>query len=191
MLPVERIDKIRELIKSQGKLKTSELSEMLGVSEMTIHRDINALVTEGLVVKTYGGLALAKDKADDISAGNMCTYCSREVLGRYAYRLVLSNDQVESTCCAHCGLLRHRQLGDHVIQAICYDFFIHTAVSVKLAWFVMDTTIDIGCCQPQVITFSKKEYADGFVKGFGGIISTFDEAKEKVAEKMNGTSCCQ
>lgn len=45
------------------------------------------------------------------------------------YRLILSNDKIETVCCAHCGLLRHRQLGVNVSHAICYDFFMNTTIS--------------------------------------------------------------
>jgi hypothetical protein len=99
---------------------------------------------------------------------------------------------VESACCAHCGLLRHRQLGDEVVQAICHDFFTQTTISSPLTRFVMDSSVDIGCCQPQVLTFGKKEYAQGFVKGFGASVLSLEEVMDKVHTDMKNMSggCC-
>jgi len=81
--------------------------------------------------------------------------------------------------------MREQQLGDTVLQSICQDFLRQTTLSAKLAWFVFDTSIDIGCCQPQVLTFEKKEDSEKFIKGFGGITVPFDEALDLIQEKMS------
>lgn len=188
MLASERREKIRKIIQSRHNVKISELSELLGVSEMTIHRDIKLLVEEGIAIKTFGGVSYTQKEPESIKRnGDDCVFCSRKIDRRLSYRLILPNNEVESTCCAHCGLLRHRQLGDQVIQAICYDFFSNATISALSAWFVMDTSVDIGCCQPQVLTFGKKDQAEGFIKGFGGQVLSFQEAMDKVHIKM---ACC-
>lgn len=192
MLPQERQERIKELIQSRHNLKISELSELLGVSEMTIHRDIRPLVEKGIVMKTFGGIALVRKEPVNGADSNVCVFCYRKIDDRLAYRLILPNNRVECACCGHCGLLRHRQLKDRVIQAISYDFFSHTTVSAPLAWFVMDTKVDIHCCQPQVLIFERKDYAEGFVRGFGGAVLSFAEAMEKVHNKTEsdgGGSC--
>lgn len=188
MLAGERREKIKELIRAKQSMKISELSKSLGVSDMTVHRDIRLLAEEGIIIKTFGGITLARNdiKNEPISTDD-CVFCNRKVDDRLSYRLILHSNRVESTCCAHCGLLRHKQLGDQVIQAICHDFFFNTTISVATAWFVTDTTLDIGCCQPQVLTFGKRGHAEGFVKGFGGSILSFSKAMEHVYETMN---CC-
>ena len=56
MLRPDRQKKIKEWILSEKSLKIGELSEQLGVSEMTIHRDLKPLIEEGLIVKTFGGI---------------------------------------------------------------------------------------------------------------------------------------
>src|SRR5690625_1566185 len=150
MLPVERLHRIKELIQKKKNLKISDLSKELGVSEMTIHRDLKPLVEEGAVIKTFGGVSLAND--DPVEPSDMCIYCSRPIHEKLAYRLILPNNKIDIACCAHCGLLRHRQLDDKVVQAICYDFFRQTTISAQLTSFVMGTTVDIGCCQPRVLT---------------------------------------
>ncbi|GAA0432989.1 copper uptake transcriptional regulator YcnK [Lentibacillus halophilus] len=188
MLPVERQNRIKDLIKKKANMKISELSTELGVSEMTIHRDLKPLIEEGIIIKTFGGIMLAKEDPIEFTRSDECVFCSRSINERLAYRLILSESKIEMTCCAHCGLLRHRLLGDNVIQAISQDFLRQTTISAPLAWYVMDTSIHIGCCQPQVLVFEWQEHAEKFVQGFGGKVYQFHEAMEAVFEKMNGNN---
>lgn len=190
MLPIERQHKIKELLNDSHNMKISELSKELGVSEMTIHRDLKPLIEEGLAIKTFGGVTLASADTRDSSPLEGCVICSRSINERLAYRLILTNNRIEMTCCAHCGLLRHHQLGDKVIQAICPDFLRQTTISTPLAWYVMDTSIDMGCCQPQILPFEWKKHANQFVKGFGGNVYRFSEAQEVILQKMNGSDQC-
>ncbi|MBY7145066.1 DeoR/GlpR transcriptional regulator [Virgibacillus sp. NKC19-3] len=186
MLPLERQHRIKALIQEKKSMKIAELSALLGVSEMTVHRDLKPMIDEKLVMKTFGGVTLVNAYTNQPANFEACVFCSRNANERLAYRLILSDNKNEITCCAHCGLLRHRQLGDEVIQAICPDFFMQTTISAPLAWYVMDTSIQIGCCTPQVLPFECKEHADNFVKGFGGKVYTFNEAIEVIYQKMKG-----
>ena len=185
MLPIERLNRIKEILKERQNIKISELSDLLNVSEMTIHRDLKPLVDEGLVLKTFGGVSL-KQKEESKPDLKTCIYCNRDIHPKLAYRIILSDGQIEIACCAHCGLLRHHQLKDKVVQSICHDFFRQTTISAPFTWFVMDTSVHVGCCQPQVLTFEVREEADKFVKGFGGSVYALDEAMEAVFEKMHG-----
>lgn len=185
MLPIERLNRIKELIQVKQNMKISELSRELDVSEMTIHRDLKSLIKERFVVKTFGGISLVYEGSTKESR-DTCVICNRSSIdARMSYRLFLPNNKIEVTCCAHCGLLRQQQLGSEVVQAVCHDFFRQTTISAPLAWYILDTTVDIGCCQPQVLTFEWKEHADKFVTGFGGKVYPFDEAVEVVFRKMN------
>ncbi|MCC3359403.1 DeoR family transcriptional regulator [Bacillus sp. REN16] len=188
MLPIERQNHIRKLIHSKKTLKISELSEHFNVSEMTIYRDIKPLVEEGLISKTFGGISLVEKDKHVLPNQSQCVYCHKPTRSKMAYRLILANDKIETACCAHCGLLRHRQLGEDVLQAICHDFFMNTTISAPLAWFVMDTSLNVGCCQPQVLTFENKEHAEKFIKGFGGEIYGLRDAIEVIYQKMQGPS---
>lgn len=185
MLPIERQNRIRELLQKNNSIKIADLSKQLSVSEMTIHRDIKPLIDEGLIIKTFGGVTLSQEKAHPNHLRDQCIYCNRTINEKLAYRLIMPNHKIENTCCAHCGLLRHRQLADDVVQAICHDFFRSTTISASLAWYIIDTSIDIGCCQPQVLTFEWKEHAEKFVKGFGGNIYSFEEVIEVIFKKMH------
>jgi DeoR/GlpR family transcriptional regulator of sugar metabolism len=59
MLAEERRRHILEHLNRFGTAKVADLVEQFGVSEMTIHRDLNQMVQEGLIDKVHGG-AVAK-----------------------------------------------------------------------------------------------------------------------------------
>jgi len=178
MLPVERQAYIRTQIAKKENIKISELSEQLNVSEMTIHRDVKPLIDEGFVVKSFGGISL-------VGAGPAtCIYCRKSLNDKFACQLILENDEVEMACCSHCGLLRFDQIRAEVKQVICYDFFRQTTLNAKNAYFVVNTSIDLGCCQPQLITFEREKHAHQFVTGFGGEVKSFSEALEKIIKTM-------
>lgn len=53
-----RRDLILELVTSHGSVRVSELTDRLGVSDMTVRRDLDALASEGAVRKVHGGATL-------------------------------------------------------------------------------------------------------------------------------------
>jgi DeoR family fructose operon transcriptional repressor len=59
--PSQRRLSILELVRRSGFCRTSELSEMLGVSIMTIRRDIQKLANNGLVQEVYGGVRVVQE----------------------------------------------------------------------------------------------------------------------------------
>ena len=61
MLSVERKLKIAELVDRNGGIKTSDLSSMFNVSEMTILRDLSTLEEEGILKRVYGGAVNIKN----------------------------------------------------------------------------------------------------------------------------------
>src|SRR5690625_227903 len=182
MLPIERRKQIEKLITEHKHLKIAELSELLKVSEMTIHRDLAPLVTEGKIIKTFGGISCAQSVHQP--KNNTCTYCHREYQKHFTYKLILKNHQTETTCCAHCGLLRYRQLENKVIQAITQDFLKRTTINAKKATYVLNTSLNINCCQPQVLVFEWAEHARKFTKGFGGNIYSFQTAMDTIYDQI-------
>lgn len=184
MLPIERLARIKEIVLERKNVKISELSDELNVSEMTIHRDIKQLVDEGFVIKTFGGVSLAQESYHLQTNYNVCAFCQRPIHDRFAYQLILTNNRIERTCCAHCGLLRQKHLDGQVLQAMTYDFFKGTTIGAQMAYFVIDTSIQITCCQPQLLTFDSKDHAEKFVKGFGGKVLNFPEALTLVSKHM-------
>jgi DeoR/GlpR family transcriptional regulator of sugar metabolism len=55
MLAGQRQTLIAEEIRRRGAVRVAELTEMLGVSDMTIRRDLDALADSGLIEKVHGG----------------------------------------------------------------------------------------------------------------------------------------
>lgn len=55
MIATERLSKELELINNHGIMATAQLSKMLGVTEMTIRRDMQSLEEQGLIQRVHGG----------------------------------------------------------------------------------------------------------------------------------------
>ena len=51
---------IRGLLLEQGSVKSSDLAEMLGVSLMTVHRDLDVMAAEGWLRRTRGGATVQR-----------------------------------------------------------------------------------------------------------------------------------
>lgn len=47
MIKAERQDKVRQLLEEQGTVSVKEISDALGVSDMTIRRDLEELASLG------------------------------------------------------------------------------------------------------------------------------------------------
>ena len=65
MIPAQRRARISELLQERRAVRVSSLSEVLGVSEMTIRRDLERLEAEGLLVRTHGGAALRRHMVEE------------------------------------------------------------------------------------------------------------------------------
>lgn len=61
-LPAERQQRILEILKEEFSIRSSNLSELLGVSEMTIRRDFDLLEKQGLVERTHGGAVFRQER---------------------------------------------------------------------------------------------------------------------------------
>jgi DeoR/GlpR family transcriptional regulator of sugar metabolism len=65
MLPAQRQDRILAEIERAGGARIVQLAELLGVSDMTVRRDIDVLAARGLVTKVYGGATVRPQGASD------------------------------------------------------------------------------------------------------------------------------
>jgi DeoR/GlpR family transcriptional regulator of sugar metabolism len=64
-LAAERRRRLLDLLTARGAINVTEVEKELGVSRMTIHRDLDILASEGLVRKVHGGaVALPKTGAN-------------------------------------------------------------------------------------------------------------------------------
>ncbi|SEJ32027.1 transcriptional regulator, DeoR family [Deinococcus reticulitermitis] len=59
LLAEERLSRILELLAERGTLRTTAITEALGVSGATTRRDLDTLAERGLITKLHGGASLA------------------------------------------------------------------------------------------------------------------------------------
>ncbi len=59
MLARQRQEYILDLVSANGGVRVAEVVEALGISEMTVRRDITELVSQGLVERVHGGAVAA------------------------------------------------------------------------------------------------------------------------------------
>ena len=76
---------ILEILQARGNASIQELAEALGVSTMTVHRDLNRLAVAGQIQKTHGGASLATG-----STGG-CAMCGKPVSERTVFLFHLPN----------------------------------------------------------------------------------------------------
>jgi DeoR/GlpR family transcriptional regulator of sugar metabolism len=62
-----RHQEILDLLRAKGRCGVVFLARRLGVSEMTVRRDLRALEKEARIVRTHGGAALAERVAFEFS----------------------------------------------------------------------------------------------------------------------------
>ena len=62
LLPAERQQRILETLRDELSVRGSRLGELLGVSEMTIRRDLDVLEQQGVVERTHGGAVFRQER---------------------------------------------------------------------------------------------------------------------------------
>jgi len=181
MLAIERRDYILEKLRSRGRVQVSELSETLGVSRMTIHRDLDVLVQEGLIEKVFGGAILVGSQQQEDTIGH-CAMCGRPINSRT--RVVLqtqAGEQIEA-CCPHCALLL-LETRDDLVSGLATDFIHGKMINLKTATFLVNPEV-IVCCTPPVLCFADQETARRFQLGFGGELKNLREAQMLTTQHM-------
>ncbi|HEX7056288.1 MAG TPA: DeoR/GlpR family DNA-binding transcription regulator [Bacilli bacterium] len=66
MLVAQRYEMIEQLVKKRGSIRVSELSELCGVTEETIRRDLDKLERLGKLRRSHGGAVSVKETAPEI-----------------------------------------------------------------------------------------------------------------------------
>jgi len=114
MLAVERQQRLLELVKTQGFVRTVELQREFGVSHMTVRRDLMELEHRGLIRRVRGGAASVQ--LGDIGYGRRerMNRLEKEAIGRSAAELVHTGEAVfigpGTTCIEVARHLRKRRL---------------------------------------------------------------------------------
>jgi len=86
----QRHEKIRELIAKDLPFAVSDLARQFGVSEMTVHRDLNALQQEGHIKRTHGGAVPAEKMAFefDFTSRRKSNKKAKQAIAKYAITLI-------------------------------------------------------------------------------------------------------
>ncbi len=91
MLARQRQSVILEEIRRTGAVRVSDLVERLGVSDMTVRRDLDVLASRGLVEKVYGGATAVPGRSADepgFEAKSARQLPEKEAVARHAATLV-------------------------------------------------------------------------------------------------------
>lgn len=91
MLARQRQDLILEEVRRTGAVQVSDLVTRLGVSDMTIRRDLDVLARRGLVDKVYGGATSTVDRSTDepgFEAKSVLQMKEKEAIAQRAAQLV-------------------------------------------------------------------------------------------------------
>jgi DeoR family transcriptional regulator, copper-sensing transcriptional repressor len=177
LLASERQAKIIDLLRRNGAVETNELASELGVSNMTIHRDLNKLAEAGVIHKVHGGATLHKP-VERPALPDVCPMCNKVINDRMAFIIHLQEGNQIKACCPHCGLMMVTNI-HNVKSALVTDFLFGTIVSISQATFLMNSNVTI-CCSPTILAFDKPEDAIRFQRGFGGTLADFETARQFV-----------
>ncbi len=96
MFGVERRSKIISLLNERKSILVQEASEMFGVTEETIRRDLKALETQGLLVRTHGGAVLSEDSSLEapLEIRQGINISGKDAIGREASMHVKDGDTI-------------------------------------------------------------------------------------------------
>ncbi len=165
-ISIDRETRILEYLKSNGSASIQELVDEFGVSNMTIHRDLNKLADAGLIVKKHGGAVLPGSPRSMDDRDNSCAMCGKALSARSLFIVKLENGEEQRACCCHCGLMIQGQSGSGW-QSLTTDFLYGHMVSANQAVYLLGSEVNI-CCVPSILSFGSRQDAEKFQKAFGG-----------------------
>jgi DeoR/GlpR family transcriptional regulator of sugar metabolism len=94
LIPADRHKHIHDLLERKGVVAVTELAPMLGVSELTIRRDLDELSRKGLLERTHGGAILNQRMSVEplYQQKNEAHKAEKELIGRAAAGLADDGD---------------------------------------------------------------------------------------------------
>lgn len=178
---IDRQHRIIELLSERGAVQVEDLVKVLGVSKMTVHRDLDALEADGRLRKVHGGAALT-----DAAPSGECTFCHGSIPpdSRSKVTLHLTDGTQHQACCPHCGLLALPSLGNSVASVLVTDFLYGRVVNGRSAAYVVNPGLDI-CCSPTTLAFQLTADAERFQRGFGGQVLNLSQAIDVLRDEMS------
>lgn len=80
MLVAERYEKIVQLVNERGSIRVTELSQLCGVTEETIRRDLDRLEASGRLRRSHGGAVSVKDQPIPWRSQPEIPFTEREIM---------------------------------------------------------------------------------------------------------------
>lgn len=171
---------ILEALADRGTVVIDELAQSLGVSAMTIHRDLDHLARAGHLRKVRGGAT----PAEPTPADDRCLACYGPLNPRTQMVLHWNDGSQRLACCPHCGLMVLGRGSEAIASILVTDFLFGRIVNGRNATYLAGPEIAI-CCTPTVLAFEDAHNAQRFRAGFGGDILDLDEALAYVRTSMD------
>ena len=107
MFKAARLDKIKQILLEQKQINISALSGLLGVSDVTVRNDLEALEQEGFVTRTHGGVTLNEANPPILpfspSLNLAQEHKDEDMIANIAFQMIKENDVVfigPGTTCA-------------------------------------------------------------------------------------------
>ena len=96
MLAIDRRKGILDQLKAASSITVTELSQLYGVSEETIRRDLSKLESSGLLEKTYGGAYIKDGMHREVrfALRNVTHISEKQLIGRRGSELVEHGDTI-------------------------------------------------------------------------------------------------
>ena len=100
MLPIQRHQRIISILEREAVVTVSRLAQQLDVAESTIRRDLDALETEGLIKRTFGGAVLNQPKSGPEDSAcleldpKIVHPQAKEQIGRAAAAMIADNEAI-------------------------------------------------------------------------------------------------
>jgi len=172
-IPAVRRQQILDWLAAEGSLSIRELEKRLGISHMTVHRDLDKLAEQNLILKVRSGAVIAPAQEIESANQHLCIMCARRISRRSEFIIMRQGQAQMHACCPHCGLMLLADL-DEVETALTRDFLYGQMVNVFQAHYVIGSDVRL-CCVPTILCFSSNADAQKFSRGFGGRVMDFSK----------------
>lgn len=106
----ERHTKILDIVSENRKVEVNRLSELLGVSQVTIRKDLDMLEERGLLLREHGYAVMRK--ADDINNRMAVRYETKLRIARAAAESVVDGETVMIESGSSCALLAEQLVNE-------------------------------------------------------------------------------
>ncbi|MDY4280609.1 MAG: DeoR/GlpR family DNA-binding transcription regulator [[Pasteurella] mairii] len=126
MIPVERQKKLLHLISQHNIISIADLVEKLGVSHMTVRRDIQKLEHEGLVASVSGGVRVLEHLSSEPTHQDksQLSVSQKENIGLFASQMIPENTTIYLDAGTTTLEIAHRLAAREDLLVITNDFVI-------------------------------------------------------------------